>query len=140
MFGWFRKKEPEPLVFPDSRAAFDYACRHLDNPILLEAVIPALVLEQGKTGSEGERYFLIWLAGKSGGRELWACTLKEAITFPDVGDLIGFRVVRYDPAMAEGLDLLGYIAFGFEPVFIPGKGWRIGRNYTPANIKPTVRW
>ena len=59
---------------------------------------------------------------------------------PRSGDLVGFRVVRYDPDLAEGLDLLGYIAFGFEPVFVPGKGWRIARNYTPENIRQTVRW
>jgi hypothetical protein len=140
MFDWFRKTAPEPWVFPDNQAAYDYACRHLDNRILLEAVIPALVLEQGKTGSEGERYFLLRLAGRDTGREVWACTLKEATDYPEPGDLVGFRVVRYDPDLAEGLDLLGFIAFGFAPVFIPGKGWRIARNYTPDNIRPTVRW
>ena len=140
MFGWFRRAETEPLVFPDNQAAFDYACRQLDNRILLEAVISALVLEHGKTGSEGERYFRLQLAGRDGGRQVWACTLKEATAFPAVGDLVGFRVVRYDPALAEGLDLLGFIAFGFEPVFVPGKGWRIATNYTPRNIRPTVRW
>ncbi|HLO27105.1 MAG TPA: hypothetical protein VK187_13425 [Geobacteraceae bacterium] len=140
MFGWFRKKADEPLVFPDNQAAYDYACQHLDNRILFEAVIPALVLEQGSRGSEGERYFLVQLAGRDGGRQLWACTLKEATSFPAPGDLIGFRVVRYDPDLAEGLDLLGYIAFGFEPVFVPRKGWRIDKNYTPDNIRQTVRW
>jgi len=140
MFEWFRKTAPEPLVFPDSQAAYAYACRHLDNRILLEAVIPALVLGQGKTGSEGERYFLLRLAGSEGGKEIWACTLKEATDYPAAGDLVGYLVVRNDPDLAEGLDLLGYIAFGFEPVFVPGKGWRIARNYTPQNIRPTVRW
>ncbi len=140
MFGWFKKPEQETLVFPDNRAAYEYACLHLDNRILLEAVIPALVLEQGKTGSEGEHYFLLRLAGRDGGRQLWACTLKEATAYPQVGELVGFLVVRYDPDMAEGLDLLGYIAYGFEPVFVPGKGWRIARNYTPDNIRQTVRW
>jgi len=140
MFGLFRKTETKPLVFPDNQAAYDYACLHLENSILLEAVIPAIVVEQGKTGSEGERYFLLQLAGKNGGRQLWACTLKEATDYPAAGDLVGFRVVRYDPGLAEGLDLLGFIAFGFEPVFVPGKGWRIARNYTPRNIRQTVRW
>ena len=140
MFGWFRKKSPKPLVFPDNQAAFTYACSHLENRILLEAVVPALVLEQGKTGSEGERYFLLKLAGRDGGRRVWACTLKEADKFPAAGDLVGYRVVRYDPELAEGLDLLGFIAFGFEPVYVPGKGWRIARNFTPQNIRPTVRW
>ena len=140
MFDWFRKTAPEPLDFPDNQAAYDYACRHLDNRILQEAVIPALVLEQGKTGSEGERYFLLQLADRDNGRQVWACTLKEATDYPAAGDLVGFRVVRYDPDLAEGLKLLGFIAFGFAPVFVPGKGWRIARNYTPENIRPTVRW
>ena len=140
MFGWFKKPEQEPLVFPDNQAAFDYACRHLENRILVEAVLPALVMEQGKTGSEGERYFLLRLAGEDGGREIWACTLKEATDWPEPGDLAGYRVVRYDPSLAQGLELLGYIAFGFDPVFVPGKGWRIARNYTPENIRQTVRW
>ncbi len=140
MFGWFRKKEPEPVVFGDNKEAYDYACRHLDIRVMVEAVIPALVIEEGKVGSEGERYFLLQLAGRDGGRELWGCTLKEAMTYPDVGDLVGFRVVRYDPDLPEGLDLLGYIAYGFAPLFVTGKGWRINRNYTPANIRQTVRW
>ena len=140
MFGWFKKPEQEPLVFPDNQAAYDYACRHTDNTFLLEAVIPALVLEQGRRGSEGERYFLLKLAGRESGRDVWACTLKEATDYPAVGDLVGYRIVRYDPDMAEGLDLLGFIAFGFEPVYAPGRGWRIARNYTPENIRQTVRW
>jgi hypothetical protein len=140
MFGWLKKPEQEPLVFPDNQAAFDYACSHLENRILVEAVIPALVVEKGKTGSEGEHYFLLRLAGNDGGREIWACTLKEAADYPAVGDLAGFYVVRYDPCLTKGLELLGYIAFGFDPVFVPGKGWRIARNYTPENIRQTVRW
>src|SRR6266567_9262503 len=140
MFGWFSRKSPEPLVFPDNRAAFDYACRHLDNRLLIEAVIPALVEERGETGSEGEHYFLLHLADKGNGRKLWGCTLKEATDYPEVGDLAGFRIVRYDPVLPEGLDLLGYIAFGFEPVYLPGRGWRIARDFTPRNIKPTVRF
>jgi hypothetical protein len=139
MLGWFRKKQSEPLVFSDNRTAFDYACRHLDNRILLEGVLPALVEEEGKRGSEGERYFLLRLAGRDG-RQIWGCTLKEATDCPKVGDLVGFRVVRYDPGLPEGLDLLGFIAFGFAPVFVPGKGWRIAHNYTPKNIKPTIRF
>jgi hypothetical protein len=140
MFSWFGRKEEEPQVFPDVRAAFDHACRHHDNRLLVEAVIPALVEERGKAGAEGEQYFRLRLAGPEGGREIWACTLKEADAFPEVGALVGFRVVRYDPDLASGLDLLGFIAYRFEPVFLRGKGWRIAESYTPANIKPTMRW
>lgn len=139
MFGWFSRKQPEPLLFPDNRAALDYASLHLDCRILLEAVLPALVEEEGKAGDEGERYFLLRLAGRDG-RQLWGCTLKEATGYPRVGDLVGFRIVRCDPGQPEGLDLLGFIAFGFDPVYLPGKGWRIAKNYTPENIKPTIRF
>lgn len=95
---------------------------------------------RGKPAAKGERYFLVRLANRDGGREVWACTLKEATDYPSPGDLVGFRVVRYDPELAAGLELLGYIAFGFDPVYAPGKGWRIACNYTPANIRQTVRW
>ena len=140
MFGWLKKKDAEPVEFPDNRAAFAYACENLENRLLVEAVVPALVEERGERGSEGEQYFLLRLAGKNGGREHWGCTLKEATDYPEVGELVGFRVVRYDPAMPEGLDLLGYIAFGFTPCYAPGKGWRTVKNYTPDNIRQTVRW
>jgi hypothetical protein len=140
VFGWFKKTEHEPLVFPNSQTAFDYACSQLDTRILLEALLPALVIEPGKAGSEGEHYFLLQLAGKEGGRPLWACTLKEAAEFPSPGDLVGFRVVRHDPDMPAGLDLLGFIACGLEPEYFPGKGWRISRNFTPHDIRQTVRW
>jgi hypothetical protein len=139
MFNWLGKKRQEH-VFANNSAAFAYACEHLDNRILLEAVIPALVAERGKIGPEGERYFLLRLAGKDGGREIWGSTLKEADDYPEVGDLVGFRVVRYDPDLPEGFDLLGFIAYRLEPVYVDGKGWRIGRNFTPENIKPTVRF
>jgi len=140
MFGWFRKTGGDHLAFPDNQAAFDYACNQLDNRLLLEALLPALVLEPGKPGSEGEHYFLLQVAGKGGGRQVWACTLKEVTEFPSTGDLVGFRVVRHDPEMPDGLDLLGFIACGLAPEYLPGKGWRITRNYTPSDIRPTVRW
>jgi hypothetical protein len=140
MFGWLKKKEAEPIEFPDNRTAFAYACEKLENRLLVEAIIPALVEERGEAGSEGEQYFLLRLAGKEGGREVWGCTLKEATDVPEAGELVGFRVVRYDPSMPAGLDLLGYIACGFVPCYLPGKGWRIRKDYTPADIRPTVRW
>lgn len=140
MFGWLRRKPAEPLTFEAASAAFAYACDHLENRLLIEAVIPALVEEQGRTGGEGEHYFRIRLANRAGGREIWACTLKEAVRFPEVGDLVGFRVVRVDPELPDPFDLLGFIAYRFEPFYVPGKGWRIGENFTPKNIKPVLRW
>ncbi len=139
MLGWFKRKLP-PLVFADNRAAFDYACEQFDNRLLIEALIPALVEERGRTGAEGERYFRLRLAGKGGGREVWACTLKEAVDWPEVGDLVGFRVVMIADDLPEEMNVIGFVAVKLEPVFVPGKGLRVLKSYTPKNIKPTVRW
>lgn len=139
MLGWLRRKEPTPLVFKDNLAAFDYACRHLDNRILLEAVLPALVEETGKSGEEGERCFRLRLADSGGGRDIWACTLKEATDHPEVGDLVGFKVVKIAPDLPADMAVIGYIAVKLEPVLVGKRGWRIAWNYTPQNIKPVLR-
>ena len=139
MFNWF-KKDAQPLVFADNREAFAYACEHLPNRVLIEAVIPALVEEEGARGSGGERCFRVRRAGPDGGREIWACTLVEATDWPEVGDLVGYRVVMIRDDMPLELALLGYLAFVFAPVYVPGKGWRNAKNLTPKNIKPTVRF
>lgn len=140
MFGWFKKEKGEPLVFEDNRAAFQYACEHLENRILLEAVVPALVEEPGEPGEEGERYFLLRLAGRGGGRSMWACTLKEAADYPAVGDFVGFKVVKVASDLPEEANVIGFIAYLFEPVYAPGKGWRVANSYIPKNIKPTLRF
>lgn len=140
MFDWFRKKEETLQEFADNRAAFEYACVHLPNRILLEAVIPALVMEEGRRGSDGERCFKVMLAGADGGRELWTCTLAEATDWPEIGDLVGFRVVTIAEDIAPDALPLGYISAVLAPVLAVGKGWRIARNLTPTNIKPTVRY
>lgn len=140
MFSWFRKKEASLLEFADNRAAFEYACTHLPNRILLEAVIPAIVEEEGRRGCDGERFFSIRLAGPNGGHQLWACTLAEATDWPDVGDLVGFRVVTIAEDIAPDPAPIGYISSVLAPVLVSGKGWRIARNLTPINIKPTVRY
>lgn len=138
MFGWFKKNTEPPLVFPDNRAAFDYACVHMDYPLLLGAVIPALVEEEGRPGAEGERYYLLRLATRGGDRTLWACTLKEATDFPDIGDFVGFRIVTFASDLPDDMNLIGYIACQFAPVLVKEKGWRIARNLTPANIKQEI--
>lgn len=141
MFEWFKRKmSNEPRVFADNREAFAYACEKLDNAILLEAVIPALVEEEGETGPEGERWFRLLLAAKEGGREHWGCTLKEATQFPNPGDLVGFRIVQIAPDLPEGMNIVGYIAVKLAPVLVGKKGWRIAQNLTPDNIRKTVRW
>jgi hypothetical protein len=140
MFDWFRKKEETLLEFADNRAAFEYACVHLPNRILLEAVIPAIVEEEGKHGRDGERFFSIRLAGPDGGRELWACTLAEATDWPNIGDLVGFRVVTIAEDIAPDPAPIGYISAVLAPVLVGRKGWRIARNLTPTDIKPTIRY
>jgi hypothetical protein len=140
MFDWFRKKAEEPLVFTDNRAAFEHACTHLPNRILIEAVLPAIVEEEGRRGRDGERFFRIILAGPAGGRELWACTLAEATDWPEIGDLVGFRVVTLADDMAPDQTPVGYIACVFAPVLAGRKGWQIARNLTPANIRQAIRY
>lgn len=140
MFGWFTRKPPEPLVFESNQAAFDHACLHQEYPILLEASIPALVVEQGTIDPDGVRHFLLRLADRSGGRELWSCTLREATDYPEVGDLVGFRVVKIASNLPAEASVIGFIAFKLAPVWVEKKGWRIIKSYTPDNIKPTVRW
>jgi hypothetical protein len=140
VFGWFAKKTPPLLVFENNQAAFEYACEHQNLPILLEAVIPALVLERGTIDPDGVHHFLLRLAGRGGGRELWATTLKEAQDFPEEGDLVGFRVVKIASDLPEDVSVIGFIAVKLEPVLLEKKGWRVLESYTPKNIKPTVRW
>lgn len=139
MFDWFRKKE-EPLEFADNRAAFEYACSHLPNRILLEAVIPALVEGEGQRGNDGERFFNVRLAGPGGGRELWTCTLAEATDWPGIGDLVGFRVVTIAEDIGPDPAPIGYISSVLAPVLVGKKWWRIARNLTPTDIKQAIRY
>jgi hypothetical protein len=140
VFDWFRKKEEALLEFEDNRAAFEYACTHLPNRILLEAVIPAIVEKEGRRGHDGERFFSIRLAGPNGGQELWACTLAEATDWPAVGDLVGFRVVTIAEDIAPESTPIGYISSVLAPVLVGRKGWRVARNLTPADIKRAMRF
>ncbi len=140
MFGWFSKKEEPLREFADSRAAFEYACTHLPNRILLEAEIPALVEGEGRRGRDGERCFSIRLAGPDGGRQVWASTLAQAPGWPEIGDLVGFRVVTIAEDIAPVPTPIGYIACVLAPVLADGKRWRIARNLTPENIKQAVRF
>lgn len=140
MFTWFGKKASPPLEFSDNRTAFAYACAELPNRILLEAVIPAIVEAEGGRGADGERTFRIRLAAPNDGRQLWTCTLAEATDWPAIGDLVGFRVVTIAEDLAPAPTPIGYLCAVLHPVLVPGKGWRIARNLTPANIKPTIRF
>ncbi len=139
MLGWFAKKPPPPLVFESNLAAFEYACEHQNLPILLEALIPALVLEQGSVDPDGVHHYLLRLAGRGGGRELWATTLKEAPDFPEEGDLVGFRVVKIASDLPDEVSVIGFIAVKLASELLEKKGWRVLKGYTPLNIKPAVR-
>jgi hypothetical protein len=137
---FFRKKEPEPLIFPSAADAFGHACLHQSYTVNPEAVIPALVVERGKAGEEGEVYFLIRLPSRGGGIEIWAPVLRGAKDYPSAGDLVGFRVVRVATEIPEPANIIGYIAYSFAPLFVDGKGWRITGNFIPDNLKPDIRF
>jgi len=137
MFNWFRKKSKETQSFPDNGAAFEHACSIGYTP-LIGALIPALVEEEGGLGRDGERTFLIRLAGKNGAKKFWSCTLKETQSYPRVGDLVGFRIVTIASDLPEHASLIGFIACRLDRVLVAGKGWIVAQNYTPANIKKAI--
>lgn len=139
MFDWLWKRRGERLEFADNREAFAHACRLGWEPHL-GALIPALVEEEGPPGHDGEATFLISLANARGTLRFWTCTLKEAESRPQVGDLVGFRVVTVASDLPADASLIGYLACRLSPVLVPGKGWLIARSYTPANIKRDIRF
>jgi len=138
MFNWFWKRERKALEFADSGSAFAHACAVGYTP-LIGALIPALVLEEGERGRDGERTFLIRLAGDKSESEFWTCTLKETLGQPKPGDFVGFRVFMIADDMPEPINLIGFIACRLERVFVEGKGWVVAQNYTPKNIKQAIR-
>ncbi|GFE60449.1 hypothetical protein [Geobacter sp. AOG2] len=137
MFDWFRRKAEPPLRFPDNEAAFAHACT-LGYRLLLNALIPALVVGTGRRGSEGERYFRLRLAGPKGALEIWGCTMADAPGYPEVGDLVAFRIVRIAAELPEEGQLIGYIASKLEPVLNGSKGWQVASSFTPAHLKPEL--
>lgn len=138
MFGWFKRKAVEPLEFGGNDEAFRYACG-LGTRFLVGALVPALVLEGGTVSAEGERAFLLRLADAEGGRTVWGVTLKESTRFPQVGDFVGFRIVRVASDLPEQMSIIGYIAVRLQPTHVPSRGWRIAETYTPSNIKTDLR-
>ena len=137
MFNWFRKKT-EVLQFPDNAAAFAHACSIGYIP-LIGGLVPALVEEAGGMNRDGERSYLVSLAGPQGALKLWGCTLKGAPGYPEEGDFVGFKIVTIASDLPEPANLIGYIACRLERVLVPGKGWAVAQNYTPENIKPDFR-
>lgn len=137
MFDWFKKKQR--LEFPDSTAAFTHACSIGYTP-LIGGLIPAMIEEEGGLGQDGERTFLISLAGPHGAMKLWSCTLSESTAHPEEGDLVGFRVVTIASDLPEPSNLIGFIACKLQPVLVEGKGWAVAESYTPKNIKRPIRF
>jgi hypothetical protein len=137
MFDWFSKKEAQRQEFPDNQCAFDHACTLGYRP-LIGALIPALVLQEGSPGRDGEHTYLIELALAPGARTLWSSTLKESHQHPEAGDLVGFRIVMVASDLPEAASLIGYLACRLEPVLVAGKGWLAAQSYTPDNIKPAI--
>ncbi|QEM68986.1 hypothetical protein FO488_13015 [Geobacter sp. FeAm09] len=136
MFNWFRRKEEPPVNFPDNGAAFAHACT-MGYRLLLNALIPALVIGTGRRGGEGERCFRLRLAGPDG-MEIWGCTMADAPGYPEVGDLVAFRIVRIATELPKEAQLIGYIACKLSPVLNGSKGWRIAASFTPAHLKPEL--
>ena len=131
-----------PALTPDllelARWMHTYYAARMES--VLEAMIPALVLERGDIDGDGTRHFLLRLADRTGGRELWGVTLKEATLFPDVGDLVGFRIVKIASDLPVEVSIIGFIAVKLAPEFLEKKGWRVEANYTPKNIRPAIHW
>lgn len=137
MFDWFRGKEETLTQFPDNESAFAHACT-LGYPTLLHARIPALVMEEGRRGAEGEHWYLLHLARQEEALVIWGPTLPFAPAYPDVGDLVALRIVRFATELPETASLIGYIDCRLEPVLNGRKGWRIATNFKPDNIKPEL--
>lgn len=135
MFNWFRKKTPRH--FSDNKSAFAHACKLGYRP-LIGALIPALLVEEGEYKKGEDHQFLIRLALTEGPRQVWCPVLKEARGVPSEGDLVGFRVVLIASDLPEDANLIGYIACRLLPIFVEHKGWVIGQNYTPPNLKPAL--
>ena len=137
MFDWLRRKEEELTQFPDNESAFAHACT-LRYPLLLNARIPALVMEEGRRGEEGEHWFLLRLAGQEGVLDIWGPTMPEAPAYPHVGDLVAFRIVRFATELPDDASLIGYIESRLDPVLNSRKGWHIATSFRPGNLKPEL--
>lgn len=139
MFGWFRKKKDEEKVeFADDAAAFAHACSIGYTP-LIGGLVPARVVEKGGLGRDGERTFLIEIAGPNGAEKLWSCTLKGAPDYPEEGEFVGFRIVTIASDLPRPANLIGFVACRLARVLVPAKGWAVAKSYTPDNLKPALR-
>jgi hypothetical protein len=58
--------------------------------------------------------------------------------YPEVGDLVAFRIVRIAEELPPEAQLIGYIACKLEPVLNRSKGWLVASSFTPAHLKPEL--
>ena len=137
MFDWFREKEETLTQFPDNEAAFAHACS-LGYALLINAKIPALVVEEGRRGVDGEHWYRLNLASQEGTLGIWGPTLSEAPAYPEVGDLVAFRIVRIATELPDDASLIGYIDCRLKPVLNSRKGWHIATSFKPDNLKPEL--
>lgn len=137
MFDWLHRKEETFTQFTDNESAFTHACT-LQYPLLLDARIPALVLEEGRRGAEGEHWFLLHLAGQGTELNVWGPTLPGAPAYPAVGDLVAFRIVRFATELPEDASLIGYIDCKLDPALNSRKGWHISASFRPDDLKPEL--
>jgi hypothetical protein len=137
MFDWFRNREETVMEFADSESAFAHACT-LRYPLLINACIPALVMEEGRRGVDDERWFRLHLASEKGMLDIWAPTLSRAPAYPATGELVGFRIVRIATELPDDASLIGYIDCRLEPVLNSRKGWHIAASFKPDNLKPEL--
>jgi hypothetical protein len=137
MFDWLRRKEEKITEFPDNESAFAHACT-VRYPLLINARIPALVMEEGERGEEGEHFYRLHLAGPNGILEIWGGTMAGAPGYPKVGDLVAFRIVRFATDLPEDVNLIGYISCRLERTVVDGKKWRISELLDPPDLKPML--
>jgi len=137
MFDWFRAKEEILQSFPDNESAYAHACS-LRYPLLLNARIPALVMEEGRRGVDGEHWYRLHLAAQEGTLDIWGPTLSDAPEQPRVGDLVAYRIVRVATELPDGANLVGYIDCRLQPVLNSRKGWRVAASFRPDNLKPEL--
>jgi hypothetical protein len=137
MFDWFRGKEETLTRFPDNESAFAHACAP-GYALLINARIPALVIEEGRRGADGEHWYRLHLATRDGALDIWGPTLSDAPACPRAGDLVAFRIVRFATELPEDASLVGYIDCRLEPVLNSRKGWQVAASFRPDNLKPEL--
>ncbi|WP_152475115.1 hypothetical protein [Roseovarius sp. THAF9] len=106
----FKKKAPKELVFKSNEAAFQYACKFLDNSLVAKKAVTALV-EDVSVNDENEQAFKVRVANKDGGKRLVSYSLR-AIEGINRGDLvlwgcdvpieplpIGFVLAKVEPTL-----------------------------------------